>query len=611
MQLNNICFFLLIQTEYPIAASPSPPTVQNHQVHQYTSSILQNPLEGPPMAGQHLEVELLSSGSHAQLDLDKDRVIVRGTGKIQRDGDKLKPLEDTEEQGDDKVKETSSANQSDKVDIVDQMQGKPAEAESPSITVQPHQSGSHKASSLWYEEPQRRPLSDQPGPRDYMGSAAREVQEGKRSQLYDLPGGVTVLVCRGDITKVNADALVNSANGYLDHGRGVAAALSHAGGPEVQRESHALVRKHGKYATGDAVMTTGGYLQCKRLIHIVGPVQGEANGRERQLLTRSVGSVLKLADDNKFQSIAFPCISSGNLKVPISLCAEAIVTAVFDFGRQRQYLRRITLIDTREEVVKALKASCERIFSLADAEKETAGDRQFHESPGASSRCSISGVNPVNHGEEGRIMNDDPSHKPHKQHEHQEEIGPAARQVQGGKGSQCYDLSRGVRVLLCHGDITKEDADVLVIAANRNLKHDGGVAGALSNSGGPEVQKESTDLAKEHGQYAAGDTVMTTGGHLQCKKLIHIIRRVQGEENGSEKSFLKKSVWSVLQLADYNKFQSIAMPYISSGISKVLISDCEEAIVSAVFRFGRQSQHLNKITLIDTREEVVEALKVA
>ncbi|CAL8384840.1 unnamed protein product [Arctogadus glacialis] len=596
------------ETKFPVAASPSQPMVQNHQLH-FESSPLQNPLKEPPMAGQHPEDEPSSSGIHAQLDLDKNRVIVSGAGKIQPE--EFKPLEDREEQGDDKVKETFKHSQADKVDFVDDMQGNPAEAESPSIRVQPHPSGFHKAGSLSWEEPQRRPLSDQPGSRDYMGSAAREVQEEKGSQRYDLPGGVNVLVCRGDITKVNADALVNAANGYLDHGGGVAAALSHAGGPEVQRESHALVKKHGKYATGATVMTTGGHLQCKKLIHIVGPVQGEAYGRERELLTRSVGSVLKLADDNKFQSIAIPCISSGIFRVPISLCAEAIVTAVSDFGSQSRHLKRIILIDTREEVVKALKAACESIFSSADAEQETAGDRQFHESAGASSRWSNSGANPVNHGEKGRIMNDDPSHKPHKQHEHQEEVGPAARQVQRRKGRQCYNLPGGVSVLVCFGDITQEEADVLVNAANRNLKHDGGVADALSRAGGPEVQKESTDLVRKHGQYAAGDTVMTTGGRLQCKKLIHIVRPEQGDENGTEKLFLKKSVWSALQLADDYEFKSIAMPCISSGNSKVLISECAEAIVSAVFRFGKQSQHLNKMTLIDTREEVVEALKAA
>ena len=106
--------------------------------------------------------------------------------------------------------------------------------------------------------------------------------------------------------------------------------------------------------------------------------------------------MLKLADDNKFQSIAIPCISSGIFKVPISLCAEAIVTAVFDFGRQSQHLKRITLIDTREEVVEALKVACDRMYSLMISEPEASGNRP--ESSGALSRWSNTGADPVNIG---------------------------------------------------------------------------------------------------------------------------------------------------------------------------------------------------------------------
>uniref|UniRef100_A0A667WN24 Macro domain-containing protein n=1 Tax=Myripristis murdjan TaxID=586833 RepID=A0A667WN24_9TELE len=134
-----------------------------------------------------------------------------------------------------------------------------------------------------------------------------------------------VLVCQGDITKEHADALVNAANEDLDHVGGVAAALSHAGGPQVQEESSALVKQVGKIPTGDAVVTTGGNLNCYKLLHAVGPVQGRAGGRERELLEKAVCSALNLAEMMEFQSIAIPCISSGTYGVPIRVCTEAIV----------------------------------------------------------------------------------------------------------------------------------------------------------------------------------------------------------------------------------------------------------------------------------------------
>uniref|UniRef100_A0A667WN14 Poly [ADP-ribose] polymerase n=1 Tax=Myripristis murdjan TaxID=586833 RepID=A0A667WN14_9TELE len=93
---------------------------------------------------------------------------------------------------------------------------------------------------------------------------------------YCLDSGLQVLVCQGDITEEHADALVNAANEDLNHGGGVAAALSRAGGPQVQKESSTLVKQVGKIRTGEVVVTTGGNLNCKKLLHAVGPVQGKA-----------------------------------------------------------------------------------------------------------------------------------------------------------------------------------------------------------------------------------------------------------------------------------------------------------------------------------------------
>uniref|UniRef100_A0AAQ6ALA9 Poly [ADP-ribose] polymerase n=1 Tax=Amphiprion ocellaris TaxID=80972 RepID=A0AAQ6ALA9_AMPOC len=101
---------------------------------------------------------------------------------------------------------------------------------------------------------------------------------------YCLQDGLQVLVCEGDITKQYTDVLVNAANEDLDHHGGVAAALSKAGGPEVQKESKALVKRTGKIKTGDVVVTTGGNLKCKKLLHAVGPIGGKAGGKERDVL---------------------------------------------------------------------------------------------------------------------------------------------------------------------------------------------------------------------------------------------------------------------------------------------------------------------------------------
>ncbi|XP_062416567.1 protein mono-ADP-ribosyltransferase PARP14-like isoform X3 [Pungitius pungitius] len=178
---------------------------------------------------------------------------------------------------------------------------------------------------------------------------------------YSLPDGLQVLVCQGDITKQEADVLVNAANEDLEHTGGVAAALSKAGGPDVQKECRAIVKQRGKVPTGDVVLTTGGNLKCKCLLHAVGPVGGKSGGRERILLETAVQSALNSAESMRSMSIAIPCISSGVFGVPVALCSDAIVTAVKKFGSQGgRRLSRIILIDTRVEVVRAMQEACDR-----------------------------------------------------------------------------------------------------------------------------------------------------------------------------------------------------------------------------------------------------------
>lgn len=180
---------------------------------------------------------------------------------------------------------------------------------------------------------------------------------------YTLGDGLQVLVCHGDITKQEADALVNAANSDLEHHGGIAAALSKAGGSQVQKESRLLVKQTGKVAPGNVVVTTGGNLNCKKLLHAVGPEAGKDSGREVFLLEKAVQSALDLAEMMEFQSIALPCISSGLFGVPVTLCSKAIVTAVKRFGSQEgRSLNKIILIDTRAEVVRALQEACDQVL---------------------------------------------------------------------------------------------------------------------------------------------------------------------------------------------------------------------------------------------------------
>ncbi|HYI85871.1 MAG TPA: macro domain-containing protein [Burkholderiales bacterium] len=131
---------------------------------------------------------------------------------------------------------------------------------------------------------------------------------------------------RGNLLDEPVDAIVNAANGHLAHGGGVAGVISRAAGPDLQAESDRLVREHGPFPTGSAVITTPGRLAFKGVIHAVGPRQGE--GDEEAKLFRALASAFTCAKERGWSSVSFPAVSSGIFAVPLDVCARAYLKAM-------------------------------------------------------------------------------------------------------------------------------------------------------------------------------------------------------------------------------------------------------------------------------------------
>ncbi len=132
-----------------------------------------------------------------------------------------------------------------------------------------------------------------------------------------------------DLLRESTDAIVNAANGQLAHGGGVAGAISRAAGPDLERESAAVVSERGAIATGEAVVTTAGRLPFKGVIHAVGPRLGE--GDEERKLEQAMLSAFRCAHERGWRSLSFPAVSSGIFAVPPDVCARAYVRAARSF----------------------------------------------------------------------------------------------------------------------------------------------------------------------------------------------------------------------------------------------------------------------------------------
>src|SRR5207244_444109 len=125
----------------------------------------------------------------------------------------------------------------------------------------------------------------------------------------------------GDITEQDVDAIVNAANPGLAGGGGVDGAIHRAGGPDIMQECRII----GRCDVGKAVITGGGNLMARNVIHAVGPVYKDGQSGEPELLTSAYRSCLRIATRNELRSIAFPSLSTGAYRYPVRQAAHIAI----------------------------------------------------------------------------------------------------------------------------------------------------------------------------------------------------------------------------------------------------------------------------------------------
>jgi len=164
-----------------------------------------------------------------------------------------------------------------------------------------------------------------------------------------------VNVIKGDITKIEVDAIVNAANSSLLGGGGVDGAIHRAGGPAILEECRMIVARQGGCKTGEAVITTAGNIPAKYVIHTVGPVWNGGQKNEEQLLSNCYFNSLRLAVDNGCTRIAFPNISTGIYRFPKHLAAQISINAINQFLESDTTIKRITIVCFDDENFELLK----------------------------------------------------------------------------------------------------------------------------------------------------------------------------------------------------------------------------------------------------------------
>jgi len=149
---------------------------------------------------------------------------------------------------------------------------------------------------------------------------------------------------QGDITEQSTGAMVNAANSSLMGGGGVDGAIQRAGGPAILEECKKIVAEKGRLPAGQAVITTGGRLPARYVIHTVGPIWRGGSANEAQILASAYKESLALSVNHKLISISFPSISTGAYSYPLKEAASIALKSVTDFLEQDSSLKEVTFV---------------------------------------------------------------------------------------------------------------------------------------------------------------------------------------------------------------------------------------------------------------------------
>ena len=177
-------------------------------------------------------------------------------------------------------------------------------------------------------------------------------------------GKATVRLVRGDITEMETDAIVNAANSSLMGGGGVDGAIHSRGGQKILEECKRIRATEWPQGlpTGKAVITSGGNLKAKNVIHTVGPVWRGGNRGEPELLAQAYQNSLRLAVAKGLKTVAFPSISTGAYGYPVEEACRVALKAVKDFLEKEDNLAEVVFVLFSEGALEVYLDEAKEVF---------------------------------------------------------------------------------------------------------------------------------------------------------------------------------------------------------------------------------------------------------
>jgi len=180
--------------------------------------------------------------------------------------------------------------------------------------------------------------------------------------MYRLVNKTKLSLLQGDITRQSTDAIVNAANSGMMGGGGVDGAIHRAGGPAILADCKQIISQQGRLPTGEAVITTGGNLQAKYVVHTVGPVWYGGHSSEPELLASAYRQSLRISVENGLKSISFPSISTGAYGYPLKLAAPIALETVIDFLNRDESIKEVVFVLFEDKTYQAYARALEALL---------------------------------------------------------------------------------------------------------------------------------------------------------------------------------------------------------------------------------------------------------
>jgi O-acetyl-ADP-ribose deacetylase len=161
----------------------------------------------------------------------------------------------------------------------------------------------------------------------------------------------------------------------------------------------------------------------------------------------------------------------------------------------------------------------------------------------------------------------------------------------------------GLTVDVLQGDLTRQDVDAIVNAANNDLELGGGVAGAIARAGGPAIQAECHTI----GPIEVGEAAITSGGNLQARYVIHAASMQLGGRTSAEN--LRRSTRRSLEIANEKGLRSIAFPAVGTGIARFPLDECARIMVEEVARHAKGTTSVSEVRFVLFGDDAEKAFR--